>query len=139
MFPTNETPTTCFAPLTFSLFTTFVLVPYTATLLIAEDRGYSLEEAYEEMIRSADWGAATYQASDEDEQLNAILKGNVRKAREVVSKLCDYKTTDTYSIDQARRAAEVKAEPLELEGPAKMRRKVMPVRCPDLFLGFTNI
>ncbi|KAG2115620.1 hypothetical protein DEU56DRAFT_840600 [Suillus clintonianus] len=65
-------PTDTFAPLSFEQYTYFVLIPFMATRLIADDRGFTgdqqqctLEQAFDIMVATGDVGE-TLQAIDEE-------------------------------------------------------------------------
>jgi RTC4-like domain len=82
MFDPITTSTDAFWPLSLSQFTTYVLVPFVVVHLIQQDLCCSISAAYEEMMDSADVGARFQQASDDDEELDEILKNNNHIARQ---------------------------------------------------------
>ena len=77
-----------FAPLSFTMFTKYFLVPHIAVCLIASDKNIDLEGAWELMTQSADHGEALHALQDDDEileeifQQNAIMGSHCRKLEE---------------------------------------------------------
>jgi RTC4-like domain len=79
--PRNGIPTDTFAPLSYEQYTYFVLIPYMASRLIADDRGFTdnqqctLQHAFEIMVASADAGDALQGIDEEgkDEQFDDVL------------------------------------------------------------------
>jgi len=63
-------------------FTTYVLVPFIAVHLIAQDLTCSIPGAYQEMIDSGDAGTTLQRQGDTDEELDSILKTNNQLARQ---------------------------------------------------------
>ncbi|KAG2039924.1 hypothetical protein BDR03DRAFT_1008600 [Suillus americanus] len=79
--PRNRIPTDAFAPLSYEQYTYFVLIPYMASRLIADDQGFTdnqqctLQHAFEIMVASADAGDALQGIDKEgkDEQFGDVL------------------------------------------------------------------
>ncbi|KAG2029418.1 hypothetical protein BDR03DRAFT_987768, partial [Suillus americanus] len=79
--PRNGIPTDAFAPLSYEQYTYFVLIPYMASRLIADNQGFTdnqqctLQHAFEIMVASADAGDALQGIDKEgkDEQFDDVL------------------------------------------------------------------
>lgn len=75
------TTTEAIAPLRFTIYATYVLVPYIAHLLISEDLDCTPEDAYKIMLDSQETGAMLYPEHDDDDELDDIFRENSRSAR----------------------------------------------------------
>ena len=64
-------------PITLRDFLTYLIVPETATLLIAQDLGISNAEANKIRIQSKEYGSAFYSATD-DGRIDDIMNSNIR-------------------------------------------------------------
>lgn len=79
--PRQGIPTEAFAPLSYEQYTYFVLIPYIASRLIADDRRFTdnqtctLQQAFKVMVASADAGDALQGIDEEgkDEHFDDIL------------------------------------------------------------------
>ena len=65
-----------FAPLSFTTFMKYFLVPHIAICLITNDKNIDLEGAWEVMTSSADHGEALHALQDDDEILEEIFQQN---------------------------------------------------------------
>jgi len=74
-----------FAPMTLDRYNQFVLIPYIACRLVAEDRKCSMEEAFEVVVASGDYGDVLQAIgdSDRDERFDDFLMNVVRKDTKV--------------------------------------------------------
>jgi hypothetical protein len=81
MYDPVYTPTDAFTPFTLTQFTEWFLVPHIATCLIAQDLDCSPETAWEEMVASSDMGYQAQRVEDDDEELDKILKENLREVQ----------------------------------------------------------
>lgn len=68
-----------FAPMTLDRYNQFVLIPYIACRLIAEDRKCNMEDAFKVMIASGDYGDGLQAIDDKDERFDDFLMSIVRK------------------------------------------------------------
>lgn len=59
-----------------TIFFEHILIPHTATLLIAHDLDLSMKEAYKVMIKSGDFGYFHFPAEDDDEVIGTIIRGH---------------------------------------------------------------
>ncbi|KAG1745528.1 uncharacterized protein EDB91DRAFT_1012958, partial [Suillus paluster] len=74
MFDHEQTSNEAFTPLDFKAYIEYYLIPWVAIHLISKDLGCSLEEAYEEMIASADSGVALHPMAEEDSCIEKITR-----------------------------------------------------------------
>jgi hypothetical protein len=81
LFDPTSTTTEAIAPLRFTSYATYVLVPYVAHLLISEDLGCPPEDAYKTMLDSQQVGAMLHPELDDDSELEDIFEANNRAAR----------------------------------------------------------
>jgi RTC4-like domain len=82
MFKSNTTPRRAIAPFNLAKFMDFVLVPYVALHLIAEDLKCSIKTAYKEMCNSGYTGEILHpEPLDDDDEMDDIFRRNVKEAR----------------------------------------------------------
>ncbi|KAG1843027.1 hypothetical protein DFJ58DRAFT_844511 [Suillus subalutaceus] len=72
MFDHEQISNEAFAPLDFKVYIEYYLIPWVAIHLILKDLECSLEEAYEEMIASADSGVSLHPMTEEDSRIERI-------------------------------------------------------------------
>jgi hypothetical protein len=68
-------------PLTLDVYTDFVLIPYIAASLIAEDRETDIDGAWEIMQREGDHGDDENPSRDDDPILDAVYAANARRRK----------------------------------------------------------
>lgn len=82
IFPTHTMPDDFFNGLREQDFTNLIVIPVIVMHLISEDKdGIMLEEAWEIMARSSDFGYHVHREEDDDEELEAIIEKNIKAAR----------------------------------------------------------
>jgi hypothetical protein len=81
LFNPCTTKSEAIEPLRYTVYATYVLIPYVAHLLIAEDLSCSAEDAHKIMLESAATGAQLHPLRDDDEELDDIITMNARLAR----------------------------------------------------------
>jgi hypothetical protein len=74
-------PTDSFDPLTRTLFLDFIVIPFVAAHLIAEDSNESPETAWELMVRTGDYGVTLHGDVENDSELEEIFESNARASR----------------------------------------------------------
>ncbi|KAG1752334.1 uncharacterized protein EDB91DRAFT_1243112 [Suillus paluster] len=72
MFDHERTSNEAFTPLDFKAYIEYYLIHWVTIHLISKDLRYSLEEAYEEMIASADSGVALHPMAEEYSHIEKI-------------------------------------------------------------------
>ncbi|KAG1781387.1 hypothetical protein EV702DRAFT_934387, partial [Suillus placidus] len=72
MFDHEQISNKAFTPLDFKAYIKYYLIPWVAIHLISKDLGCSLEEAYKEMIASADSGVSLHPMAEEDSRIERI-------------------------------------------------------------------
>lgn len=77
LFPQQSTSIDTFYPLSYNHFQTFVLIPYIATELIAEDMQCSLEVAHDLMIKSLRTGTILHPECDDNDEIDVICCKNI--------------------------------------------------------------
>lgn len=73
MFPQDQYLIKNLQPLTFQVFVEHLLVPHVATILISQDRELELQDAYELMLSSSDFGHCKFPVEDDDDELDSII------------------------------------------------------------------
>jgi hypothetical protein len=128
LFDHEGTPNDAFAPLSFSLYTEYYLIPWVAIHLIAEDLDCSLETAYEEMIASAESGVMLHPMAEEDKKVEAIIQQHcVLSAEKRVAKIESFREEMRIEVEKA------KAEKMRNTSAAKLVNKVCTMSCIRLF------
>jgi len=88
LFNPISTRSNAIDPLKFTDYIGYVLVPYVAHRLIAQDLTCTLKEAYTRMIESGDLGSEIHPLLDgEDPELEDIMEENTRLARKAQGKV----------------------------------------------------
>jgi hypothetical protein len=88
LFNPITTTSNSIKPLSFNLYTSYILVPYVAHLLIAEDLGCPPEEAYNVMKESAVCGVQVHYWREDDPDIDDIVMNNQRLAHKGKSSVC---------------------------------------------------
>jgi hypothetical protein len=79
MFPQKQEWIKNLQPLTPQLFVEHLLVPHVATVLISQDRNLELQDAYELMLSSGEFGHYKFPVDDEDDELDSIIRVMARE------------------------------------------------------------
>lgn len=74
MFPEHPELLKNVHPLTFQVFIEHLLVPHVGTVLIAEDKSLSLEEAHRVMLCSGEFGRHQFPVQDDDDDFDNIIQ-----------------------------------------------------------------
>jgi hypothetical protein len=69
------------APLIYTAYAAYVLVPYVAHLLIADDMSCNPEDAYEIMVEGGRIGAILHPSLEDDPEYDAIIVANLKIAQ----------------------------------------------------------
>ncbi|KAI6152606.1 hypothetical protein BKA82DRAFT_4013037 [Pisolithus tinctorius] len=78
LFPASAELTAAIQPLPLAQFTTYFMVPYVATLLIADDYSpTTVVKAHKIMVASSDVGSLIHPANDDDTELEEIFHRNI--------------------------------------------------------------
>ena len=72
-----------FAPLSYTTFAKYFLIPHVAVHLIANDKNIDLEGAWELMAKSGEHGEALNPLQDNDEILEEIFQNNAKRRVQV--------------------------------------------------------
>jgi hypothetical protein len=72
-------PTTAFEPLSYDLFLQFIAVPHVAMHLIALDLEVCVEEGYETMLNTGEYGLVMSPIEDDDDEFDKISRANSQK------------------------------------------------------------
>ncbi|KAG2121443.1 hypothetical protein DEU56DRAFT_918200 [Suillus clintonianus] len=139
MFDHEQTSNDAFAPLDFKTYIEYYLIPWVAMHLISKDLGCSLEEAYEEMIASADSGVSLHPMADKDSRIERITRHHcVLAAEKRVEKVKRFRNEMKDEIEKAKeeqRMHDELAAKIASKQRAPITSKSQPTAGPSKFPG----
>ncbi|KAG1830961.1 hypothetical protein DFJ58DRAFT_848338 [Suillus subalutaceus] len=141
MFDHEQISNEAFAPLDFKVYIEYYLIPWVAIHLISKDLECSLEEAYEEMIASADSGVSLHPMTEEDSRIERITRQHcVMAAEKRVEKVERFRKEMNDEIEKGKEEQRMHDD-LAAKIAAKRARKVpvasksQPTAGPSKFPG----